>query len=401
MSDTKSTPNPLKDAALDVAKALGERMVSSATGRVSGLTERLQDIAAPGTSDKEDQGDQDQDQSEDQGGEGGSPVQGGMVSGVGEAMSAGTSPIMGGIKGAFSGIKEKVTGKKSGGGANKRPTNITDAYYIGLPVKDVYNQWTQYKEFPGFMKGPTSVSQEDDVTSNWKAKIFLNNRSWQAKVVDQVPDQRIKWRTTGPKGSIDGVVTFHEVADRLTLMILVLEYRPKGFFEWWGNRWRTVGRRYRLDVKHFRRYLMMNGEVVPQDGGWRGTIEDGEVTETHEDAVEREQQEQEQGDQPDQPEEPEAGDDGPDDAGPDAGGEQPAEEPVAPGDDQTPDDSGDTGGGTPETPNSPDTPDTPEGGGSEPDQPSDAGNDEPAKPEEDKSPTEDSNVPEDGKPEQQ
>ena len=49
-------------------------------------------------------------------------------------------------------------------------------------------------------------------------------------------------------------------------MIFVLEYPPKGFFEWWGNRWRTVGRRSRLDMKHFVRDLMMRGEEADPDG---------------------------------------------------------------------------------------------------------------------------------------
>lgn len=226
---------------------------------------------------------------------------GGAMKGVTETLQEGGSPL----KAAGSAIKGAVKGglKRKGGSANKRPTNITDEYWIGLPAKDVYSQWTEYKAFPGYMKGPTNVSVDDDyIESSWKAKIFLNNRSWKAKTVEMIPDQRIKWTTESNKGSIDGVITFHEVADRLTLMIFVLEYRPKGFFEWWGNRWRTVGRRYRLDVKHFRRFLMMAGETVPEDAGFRGRIEGGEVQESDEDARNREQDEQDQQEQADQAE---------------------------------------------------------------------------------------------------
>jgi uncharacterized membrane protein len=277
-----------KSVGQDLVKALGDKAMSSAGERVGGLTEKLEGVAE------------------------GNPMGKAVIKGA-EAKAQGDSPVMGALKGAASGVKDKITGKKKGGGSNKRPTNITDTYEIGLPVTVVYNEWTNYERFPGYMKGPIKVSKgdPDGLESSWQAKIFLNKRGWKSKTVEQVPDKRIKWRTEGPKGSIDGVVTFHRIGTDgdATLMIFVLEYRPKGFFEWWGNRWRTVGRRYRLDVKHFRRDLMMRGEEADVENASRSTIEDGEVTETNEDAVAREEEEaaQEEQDQQDDAGEDEAG----------------------------------------------------------------------------------------------
>jgi hypothetical protein len=58
----------------------------------------------------------------------------------------------------------------------------------------------------------------------------------------------------------------------------VLEYHPQGFFEHTGNLWRAQGRRARLELKHFRRHLMTNAILHPEEiEGWRGVIEDGEV----------------------------------------------------------------------------------------------------------------------------
>jgi uncharacterized membrane protein len=277
-----------KSVGHDLVKALGDKAMSTAGERVGGLTEKLEGVAE------------------------GNPIGKAVIKGA-EAKAQGDSPVAGALKGAVSGVKDKITGKKKGGGGNKRPTNITDTYEIGLPVTAVYNEWTNYERFPGYMKGPIKASKDDPdgLESSWQAKIFLNTRGWKSKTVEQIPDKRIKWRTEGPKGSIDGVVTFHRIGTDgdATLMIFVLEYRPKGFFEWWGNRWRTVGRRYRLDVKHFRRDLMMRGEEADVDNALRSTIDDGEVTETHEDAVAREEEEaaQDEQDQQDQAGEDEAG----------------------------------------------------------------------------------------------
>jgi len=87
-------------------------------------------------------------------------------------------------------------------------------------------------------------------------------------------------------------VTFHELGPNLTRILLVLEYHPQGMFERTGNLWRAQGRRTRLELKHFRRHMMTQGVLHPDEiEGWRGTIHDGEVVESHEDALEREQQE--------------------------------------------------------------------------------------------------------------
>jgi hypothetical protein len=75
-------------------------------------------------------------------------------------------------------------------------------------------------------------------------------------VVEDIENYKIRWESEAPKGTVNGTVTFNPLGDNLTLMAYALEYRPKGFFEWWGNRWRTVGRRARLDAKHFGRYVM-------------------------------------------------------------------------------------------------------------------------------------------------
>ena len=193
-------------------------------------------------------------------------VKGGAMEGAGEAMSEGKSKILGGIKGALKGLFKT-------GGSAKRPTNIYEQIFVGVPVEQAYANWTDYSKFPEFMKGPESVKVTEEegedgevkVTQSWTAKIFLNRRSWKATVEEDVENSRIRWSTEAPKGTIDGVITFTPIGDNATLIIYSLEYRPKGFFEWMGNRWRTVGRRARLDVKHFGRYVMMQDQTQDEE----------------------------------------------------------------------------------------------------------------------------------------
>ncbi|GHE95165.1 SRPBCC family protein [Streptomyces griseoluteus] len=219
------------------------------------------------------------------------------------AMSAGASHLKDTVKDKVKGLFGK--GRKSGGGKSKSVTIVEDIE-VGVPVREAYDQWTQFQEFSTFAKGVVSVEKADDTTSNWKVKVAKSTRSWKANVTEQVPDERITWTTEGAKGTVKGVVTFHAITDNLTKVLLVLEYFPKGLFEKTGNIWRAQGRRARLDLKLYRKFIMMRGEATD---GWRGEIRDGDVVVSHEDAIEQEEAEQGEEEQ-DEPRAEEEGDEG-------------------------------------------------------------------------------------------
>jgi uncharacterized membrane protein len=199
------------------------------------------------------------------------------------ALSAGASHLKDTVKDKVKGLFGK--GRTSGGGKSKSVTIVEDID-VGVPVREAYDQWTQFQEFSSFAKGVVSVEKADDTTSNWKVKVAKSTRSWKANVTEQVPDERITWTTEGAKGTVKGVVTFHAITDDLTRVLLVLEYFPKGLFEKTGNIWRAQGRRARLDLKLYRKFIMMRGEATDS---WRGEIRDGEVVVGHDEAVDEEE----------------------------------------------------------------------------------------------------------------
>jgi hypothetical protein len=180
-------------------------------------------------------------------------------------------------------------------------------------VSVAYNQWTQFQDFSSFMKKVDGVEQSSEEKLTFKAQVFWSHRTWEATILEQVPDDRIVWRSKGEKGHVDGAVTFHELGPRLTRILVVLEYYPQGLFERTGNIWRAQGRRARLELKHFRRHVMTRTILDPDSvEGWRGEIRDGEVVKSHEDAIAEEQeQEQYYGDEAD--DDQEGYDEGPDD----------------------------------------------------------------------------------------
>ncbi|WP_419248647.1 SRPBCC family protein [Streptomyces melanogenes] len=212
----------------------------------------------------------------------------------GRKLTEGKGPVRTALELGAGHLKENVTdafknlgGKKPGkGGGGRKPTVIMESVDVGVPVREAYDQWTQYREFSHFTKGVRSANSADDTSSDWKLKVFWSSRSWKAHTTEQVPDARIAWTSEGTKGTTKGVVTFHPLGDSLTRVLLVVEYYPKGLFERTGNLWRAQGRRARLDLKNFARHIALRGEAPD---GWRGEIRDGEVVLSHEDALAHEE----------------------------------------------------------------------------------------------------------------
>lgn len=139
---------------------------------------------------------------------------------------------------------------------------------VDRPLQMVYNQWTQFEEFPRFMEGVEEVHQLDDKTLHWKARIAGRTEEWEAEIVDQVPDQSIGWRHT--RGAINrGVVTFTALDGERCRVTLALEYDPQGFVEKVGDALGFVSRRVEGDLERFKRFIEERGT---ETGAWRGEI---------------------------------------------------------------------------------------------------------------------------------
>lgn len=265
----------LKGEAAGFAQALGDRAIASVRQKVAGSASRLLDYAENG----------------------GGPGLAAAATGVSK-LAEGKSPG----RALFSAAGKAVTGllgrgKGGGGGRGKKlkVTNIVEQVDVGVPVRLAYDQWTQFTDFPSFMKKVENIEQKSEEQLNWKAQIFWSHRSWESTIKRQVPDEAIIWTSKGQKGHVDGAVSFHEIGPKLTRVLVVLEYHPQGGFEHIGNLWRAQGRRVRLELKHYRRHMMTQALLHPDEiQGWRGVIEDGEVVKDHETALSEEDQGQEE-----------------------------------------------------------------------------------------------------------
>lgn len=149
--------------------------------------------------------------------------------------------------------------------------SIEKSIEVDVPVTTVYNQWTQFEEFPRFMEGVQEVRQLDDSRLYWKADVGGRDKEWHARIIEQVPDQRIAWQSE--QGAQNGgQVTFEPVDGSRTRITLNMQYEPDDFVESAGNVLGFVSRRVQGDLERFKEFIETRGR---ETGAWRGSIRAG------------------------------------------------------------------------------------------------------------------------------
>src|SRR5262245_41947437 len=141
------------------------------------------------------------------------------------------------------------------------------AIVVDAPLEEVYNQWTQFEEFPSFMDGVLEVRQLDDKRLFWRARIAGVEKEWESEITDQTPFRRVAWKSvTGAPNA--GAVLFDR-APQGTYVTLKLVYEPEGAAENIGDALRFLTRRVLGDLRRFRQFIEDREHAT---GAWSGEI---------------------------------------------------------------------------------------------------------------------------------
>ncbi len=144
---------------------------------------------------------------------------------------------------------------------------------VDRPVRNVYNQWTQFEDFPRFMAGVKQVTQLDDTHVHWEADIWGKNVEWDAEITEQDPDRRISWRSINGAPNA-GTVRFEPLGEDRTRVRLVMAYEPQGAMENVGDALGLLNARVETTVRDFKKFIESRGA---ETGAWRGTVDDSRV----------------------------------------------------------------------------------------------------------------------------
>ena len=140
---------------------------------------------------------------------------------------------------------------------------------VDVPLRNAYNQWTQFEEFPRFMEGVEDVRQLDDRHCHWRTRVAGVTREFDTEIVDQLHDERISWRTVGGDVRQKGVVSFQPLDAAHTRIRLAMDVEPDGMAEKAAGAVGVLDRRVKGDLKRFKGFIEEHGH---ETGGWRGRI---------------------------------------------------------------------------------------------------------------------------------
>jgi uncharacterized membrane protein len=128
---------------------------------------------------------------------------------------------------------------------------------IPADVREVYEAWTAFADYPKFMETITTVVVAPDDRLHWVALVEEDTIEWDADVIERTPDEGVKWRATD--GRETGEVRFEKLATGLTKVTYQLEYDPAS----WEGKPDTVRhwmrRRVDRDLDQFRKMVEAAG----------------------------------------------------------------------------------------------------------------------------------------------
>ncbi|WP_353713255.1 SRPBCC family protein [Arthrobacter sp. K5] len=150
-------------------------------------------------------------------------------------------------------------------------TRVEKRILVNVPVSTAYNQWTQFEDFPHFMGGVKKVTQLSDDRLEWVAEIAGVKRKWEARILEQKPDQKVAWAAT--EGATNaGSVEFEDVGGGQASIRLFIDYEPEGLVEKIGDKLHVVEHQAEADLKRFKAFIEDEGYA---SGAWRGSVNEG------------------------------------------------------------------------------------------------------------------------------
>jgi len=156
---------------------------------------------------------------------------------------------------------------------------IEKSIEVHRPLHTVYNQWTQFEEFPRFMSGVKEVRQLDDTHLHWHAEIWGKDKEWDAEICEQVPDQYIAWRSTNGDAPNNGAVRFEALGPDRTRVNLTMEYDSQGVIENVGDKLGVMSFHVKTTVDQFKNFIEGRADTgEAETGAWRGEVHRGRET---------------------------------------------------------------------------------------------------------------------------
>jgi uncharacterized membrane protein len=104
--------------------------------------------------------------------------------------------------------------------------HVRETIVISRPRPHVYAYWRSLGQLPQFMDHLVSVSGDPDGVTHWTAKAPLGTVEWDAKIVEDVPNEMISWRSLDDADVRNSGAVLFSDQDGGTLVHIAISYDP-------------------------------------------------------------------------------------------------------------------------------------------------------------------------------
>ena len=136
---------------------------------------------------------------------------------------------------------------------------VTRDIIVKASVDEAYRAWSNFENFPRFMKYISSITKTGDRTSRWVMDGPLGKKlEWDAETTTLEPNKRIAWNSRdGGDIKTSGQVTFNALAQGQTEVTVLLQYVPPAgaLGEFIANLFSDPEKRLDEDLKNFKTYI--------------------------------------------------------------------------------------------------------------------------------------------------
>lgn len=155
--------------------------------------------------------------------------------------------------------------------ARQRRLPIQRAVDVAVPLGVAWEEWMQLEGLPEGVHTITGIERDG---SN-----LIAEGDWEAEILDERPRQSFAWQSYGA-GDCAGLVTFHELAPRLTRIELNLDVVPTTVAETALLASRLADRRTETELRRLKARLeLINPDLYEHDNENQGEDEPAETAE--------------------------------------------------------------------------------------------------------------------------
>lgn len=136
--------------------------------------------------------------------------------------------------------------------------HVEGSIMVDVPVRTVYEKWTDFEDFPRFMEGIEEVRKTGSNELHWEGKVASKDKEWEAEIVEDQPEERVSWRSVSGAPN-HGTVKFRDLGGDRTEVTLEMEIEPETTVEDIGSWLGLVENRVENDLENFKDYIEEHG----------------------------------------------------------------------------------------------------------------------------------------------